>query len=257
MSPDALFAIFEAFYAQANEWINLAARQVEALPVSYAFGVGMLATINPCGFVMLPSFAAFYLTARSDGEGSTARRLGRALVMGLLVSLAFVVTFGVAGLAIAGGGRFIVEWVGWAGVAIGLALIALGSYQLATRRSLFAGFTSGVRSQRRSSLGGVMAFGVAYAVASLGCTLPVFMIVVGSIFIGAGSYLESVLRFVEYALGMGLVLTLVTVGVATARVQTVRTVGAVLPYVESAGNVLLLFAGAYLVWYWSTQGGLL
>jgi cytochrome c biogenesis protein CcdA len=177
--------------------------------------------------------------------------------MGALVTLAFVVTFGLAGLVISAGGRFITDWIGWAGLAIGVALIALGVYQLATRRSLFANVTAGVRLQRSATPGGVLLFGVAYAVASLGCTLPVFMIVVGSVFSGAGTYLESVGLFLQYAAGMGLVLTVITLGIATFRQQTTRIVGRVMPYVESTGNVLLVFAGGYLVWYWTGQGGVL
>ena len=255
MTPDAIFG---AFSEQANEWMNIFVRQVDALPVSYAFGAGMLATVNPCGFIMLPAFAAFYFTSDGATDGpSTGRRLGRALQMGALVTLAFVVTFGLAGLVISAGGRFITEWIGWAGLAIGAALIALGVYQLATRRSLFANATAGVRLQRSATPGGVLLFGAAYAVASLGCTLPVFMIVVGSVFSGTGTYLESVSRFLEYAAGMGLVLTVITLGIATFRQQTARVVGRVMPYIESTGNVLLVFAGGYLVWYWTGQGGVL
>ena len=141
MTPDA---IFSAFSEQANEWMNVFARQVDALPVSYAFGAGMLATVNPCGFIMLPAFAAFYFTSDGATVGPSAgRRLARALQMGALVTLAFVVTFGLAGLVISAGGRFITEWIGWAGLAIGVALIALDVYQLATRRSLFANAAGG------------------------------------------------------------------------------------------------------------------
>ena len=39
--------MFDAFYEQANGWINLAARGVESLPVSYTFGAGMLASVTP------------------------------------------------------------------------------------------------------------------------------------------------------------------------------------------------------------------
>ena len=255
MSLDVL-VFFEGFQQQIYVWINAFARQVEALPVSYAFGAGMVSTVNPCGFIMLPSFAAFYSTAGATAAPSTGRSLVRALQMGAIITAAFVVTFGLAGLVITGGGRFIVHWVGWAGVAVGFALIALGTFQLVTRRSIFAVTTSNVRVQRSATTRGVIAFGIAYAVASLGCTLPVFMIVVGSVFTGAGGYVESVGRFVQYAAGMGLVLTAITVGVALVREQTIRTVGRILPYVESAGNVLLVFAGSYLVWYW-TRGGLL
>ncbi len=103
----------------------------------------------------------------------------------------------------------------------------------------------------------MLLFGVAYAVASLGCTLPVFMIVVGSVFTGTGTYLESVGRFVQYAAGMGAVLTVITVGVAIVREQTVRFMSRALPFVESAGNALLVLAGSYLIWYWTALGGLL
>ncbi len=254
MSPELVF--FEGFQQLAYRWINVLAGQVEALPVSYPFGAGMISTVNPCGFIMLPSFAAFYMTAGANEEPGAARRLLRSLQMGAIITAAFVATFGVAGIVISGGGRFIVHWIGWAGLAIGVALIALGAYQLVTRRSLFAGATAGVQVRRSATTRGVLAFGIAYAVASLGCTLPVFMIVVGSVFTGAGGYVESVGRFVQYAAGMGVVLTAITVGVALIREQTTRTVGRVLPYVESVGNVLLIFAGSYLVWYW-TRGGLL
>ena len=254
MSPDAFF---EAFQQQSYEWINAFARQVEGLPVPYAFGAGMMSTVNPCGFIMLPSFAAFYTTAGAGEAPNAARSVLRSLQMGAIITVAFVVTFGLAGVIISGGGRFIMHWIGWAGLAVGVALIALGVYQLVARRSIFGGATANVRVRRSSTTRGVIAFGIVYAVASLSCTLPVFMIVVGSVFVGTGGYVESVGRFVQYAAGMGVVLTVITVGVAVTREQTTRTVGRVLPYVETAGNVLLLFAGSYLVWYWTGDGGVL
>lgn len=249
--------VFEAIQQQASGWINAFAGAVDALPVSYAFGAGMLATVNPCGFIMLPSFAAFYMTAGDGGDPGAARRVLRSLQMGAIITVAFVVTFGLVGIVLSSGGRFIVHWVGWAGLAIGVALIALGAYQLVTRRSLFANATANIRVQRSSTTRGVIAFGVAYAVASLGCTLPIFMVVVGSVFTGAGGYLEAVSRFVQYAAGMGLVLTVITIGVAAVRQQTIAVVNRALPYVETAGNGALMLAGAYLVWYWTSPGGLL
>lgn len=247
--------IFGAFSNEAYQWIGLFGRLVDALPVSYAFGAGMLASVNPCGFIMLPAFAAFYFTAGGSEENpAVARSLVRAVQMGLLVTLAFVVTFGTAGAVISAGGYFITRWIGWAGMAVGAGLIAFGGYQLVTRRSVFSVASFGFRNPRRATLWGVATFGVAYAVASLGCTLPIFMIVASSVFTGDGGYIEALLRFVEYAAGMGLVLTGITLGIAAFREPTTRLVSGVLPYVGSAGNALLVFAGAYLIWYWVDQG---
>lgn len=249
--------VFEGVYDQAMAGINLAHEQVRRLPVSYAFGAGMVATVNPCGFIMLPSFAAFYL---ADGGAPSERaggRLLRAAQMGLLITAAFVVTFGIVGALLTAGGRAVVAWTGWAGLLIGVALAALGVVHLLWRRPLLPGAFSRVRVARSTSVGGVLLFGTAYAVVSLGCTLPIFMAVAGGVFTGDGSYIASVQQFLHYALGMGVVLTVITVGVALIREQTVRLVSRALPYVEVVGNLALIFAGSYLVWYWAVPGGLI
>lgn len=243
-------ALFEAVGQQANEWINLFSTWVRALPVSFAFGAGMLATVNPCGFIMLPAFAAFYFATDGGEAASLPRRLAQAAKVGAVVTVAFIVTFGAVGLLVTAGGREIVRWSGWAGLAVGIALVAFGLYQLAARRSLFSDVSANVRVARSRTLRGVLAFGLAYAVASLGCTLPIFMLVVGSVFTGEGGYVASAWRFVEYGAGMGAVLTVLTVGVAVSRAPVVRLVSGVLPYVHGTANVALIFAGSYLIWYW-------
>jgi cytochrome c-type biogenesis protein len=251
-------ALFEAFYGQASTWINAAARGVETLPVSYAFGAGMLASVNPCGFIMLPAFAAFFVTTTNDGiaPGRPAR-LMRAAWMGALVTLAFIAVFTLAGALVWAGGRALMAWSSWAGAAVGVALLGFGLYQLATRRSLFSGATSGLRIARRRSNGGVLLFGAGYAVCSLGCTLPAFLVVAGSVFIGNPDLVDATRRFVEYGLGMGFVLTALTIGIAVAQDGANRATSRVLPLVDPAANAVLVLAGAYIIWYWMRNGSLL
>ncbi|MCH7909267.1 MAG: hypothetical protein IIB38_06575 [Candidatus Hydrogenedentes bacterium] len=102
----------------------------------------------------------------------------------------------------------------------------------------------------------VLMFGAAYAIASLGCTLPIFMVVVAGAFVDAG-YLSALSGFLQYAAGMGFVLTIVAVGIALFRDQTARLVSGAMPFVTSAGNIVLILAGSYLIWYWAVIGGLL
>ena len=252
MSPDAVFG---GFYEQATVWINLVSQQVAALPVPYAFAVGMLATVNPCGFVMLPAFAAFYSTSEDATQRESLRRpLLRAIQMGVLVTIAFVAVFGLAGLIVTVGGRVIMQYAGWAGAAVGVLLVGLGAYQLVTRRSLFTGVTAGIRVQRSRSVRGALLFGAGYAICSLGCTLPAFLVVAGSVFLGNRDVTASLVRFVEYAAGMGAVLTLIAIGVAFARERTTSLVRPLLPVVDVAANLLLVLAGAYVIWYWTTKG---
>src|SRR5262249_51802403 len=47
-----------------------------ALPLGYAFGAGMLAAVNPCGFALLPAYIGLYLgtnTQREMGRRPLAR----------------------------------------------------------------------------------------------------------------------------------------------------------------------------------------
>jgi cytochrome c-type biogenesis protein len=252
LSPDAWFTVF---YAEAMGWINLVDQGVRALPVSYAFGAGMLATLNPCGFVMLPAFAAFYTSAAGGDPGAGApMRAARALRMGALTTIAFVGTFGLMGFVVTAGGQFVMDWAAWAGIVVGVLLAGFGTYQLISRRSLFARVTAGVRAPRSVSTRGVLLFGFAYAICSLGCTLPIFLVVVGGVFLGRGDFSESIMRFVQYGAGMGLVLTLVTLGVALARGWALQTTRHLLRYVDPMANAMLLIAGVYIIWYWSTIG---
>jgi len=173
----------------------------------------------------------------------------------MLVSLAFVVTFAAVGAVLTLFGRQLMAWTYWAGLAVGLLMLLLGAVQLITGGSWFADRTSGVRARRRRSVGGVLAFGLAYAVASLGCTLPIFMLVVGSVFTGDGDYLASVRRFGEYGAGMGLVLGLVALAVAFTSAPLLRIAWAVMPAVARLANVALVFAGGYLLWYYGNALG--
>lgn len=41
------------------------------LPVGYAFAAGMVASVNPCGFLMLPTYISYHLAARSKATMSS------------------------------------------------------------------------------------------------------------------------------------------------------------------------------------------
>jgi cytochrome c-type biogenesis protein len=247
---------FESFYRLATAGLDAVYVVVSDLPTSYAFGAGMLAALNPCGFVMLPAFGAFYVSQPGDAAGDgMLRRLGRALVMGTVVTAVFVLAFGVMGAVVTAGGQSIMGVLPWAGLAVGVLLVTLGVAQLLTHRALFAGVTAGVRVQRQRTTRGAIAFGAAYAACSLGCTLPIFLVVVGGVFTGRSSFGAGLERFLEYGLGMGTVLTTVVVTIAIAREQGGRLFRPLVPVAEVAANGLLVLAGSYVVWYWVAKGG--
>lgn len=104
---------------------------------------------------------------------------------------------------------------------------------------------------------GFFLFGVAFGASSLSCTLPIFLMVVGSS-VAAGDFSGGLLQFVSYILGMGSVMLLLTLGIALVKGGVVvGTLRRILPYVQKISAILLLLAGGYIVYYWFSSGLLL
>ena len=75
-----------------------------------------------------------------------------------------------------------------------------------------------------------------------------------SVFKG-GNFFESVSAFINYALGMGFLLVIVTLGVVFFKTAMIRITRSVVPYVQPAGAIFLVLAGFYLIYYWTIGTG--
>jgi cytochrome c biogenesis protein CcdA len=221
------------------------------LPVGYAFAAGMVASVNPCGFFMLPSYISYHLGTEEAGfyETHVANRAVKALLLGGVATVGFVVVFAAIGSIISTGGYWLVTVFPYAGVAIGAAMIGLGLWLLVTRRSIGILAASRVSITPQRNLRNVFLFGIGYAVGSLSCTLPVFLVVVGSALATQG-FAASFGQFIGYALGMGAILVAVTLGSALFRGTVARWLRVAVPYVHRMSALFLLGAGAYLIYYW-------
>ena len=228
------------------------------LPLGFAFTVGMVATVNPCGFVMLPAYLGLYIGIDNGAESIPLhKRLVRAGTVSFSVGLGFILLFGVVGLIITSLTSSIVQYFDWVGLAVGILLGGTAGYVL-TGGKLYNNFAQSTGAKigdpRNTTLMGYFLFGVSYAVASLGCTLPLFLAVVASS--STGSFLFGTSQFISYALGMAFLFTALTLSVALWQSVMINWARKTIPYVQPVSGVLLLLAGAYLVFYWLTVGGL-
>ena len=212
-----------------------------------AFSAGALASINPCGFAMLPSMVSFYLGQGEDDYAARSvwQRAREGLALGGLVTAGFLLVFVVAGAVVSLGAGSVARVFPWVTVAVGAALVALGLW-LYLGRGLSVRVPHLQAARVAESPRAMFVYGVAYALASLGCTLPVFLIVVGAAL--TTGPVGSVTLFVAYSLGMGLVLTAVALGAALFRGVVSTALRRVLPYVQQVSALLLVVAGGYLLW---------
>jgi len=215
-------------------------------PLLYAFTLGLVAAVNPCGFPLLPAYLAFFV-----GEPTTERtqRTLRGLGAGASATVGFVAVFALLGILVHAGIDVALGWVPWVMIPVGLAMVAIGVAAWLGRPLPWA-----IRSRRLGSGRGALAmvgFGVTYAVASLTCALPLFLAAVAGSFGRLGD-LQGVGTFVSYALGMGLLLTVAGVTVAVAGVDPLRRLGAFIRWVPRVAGAVLVLVGAYLTFYWSS-----
>ncbi len=215
-------------------------------PLAYAFTAGLVATVNPCGFPMLAAYLSYFMGA-DDAEADASGRVPRALVAAAAVSLGFLATFSVLGVPVNVGMTWIYRAMPWLTLVIGAALVALGLGLLRGRRLELAlpRLERGGDSRR---FGSMVLFGVSYAVASLSCTLPIFLTVVAGT-VERTDPLSGLLAFVAYGLGMSLVLLAVSVALALARESMVRRLRQALRYADRMAGALLVVVGAYLLYY--------
>ncbi len=234
----------------------------DLFPFGFAFSAGMVSSVNPCGFAMLPAYLGLYMSdnASTDAaERSIAARLRRALLVGMTVSAGFVVLFAAVGTPIGLGARGIADAFPWIGLIIGVLLVVAGAYLLSGGK-LYNNFAVSI-SQRfgnanNQSMRSYFTFGLAYGTASLSCTLPIFLAVIGGTFT-AETFLDSVWQFVLYGLGMGSVILALTIGMALFKGAMTGVLRKALPHIGTISAVMLLIAGTFIVYYWLTLGELL
>ena len=206
---------------------------------------GMVATVNPCGFAMLPAYLALVATCAS--EQSRARLLTRAVVSSAMMTLGFVTVFGLFGLAFSVIASSVQRYLPFVTVAIGLALVVVGTLLLMGREITLL-IPKPSRGAPNRHVGSMFGYGVAYAIASLSCTIGPFLAVAGSTLRG-GDLLEGVTAFLAYALGMGLVVTVLAIGTALASDVMTRRARSLLPHASRLGGVLLVLVGLYVAYY--------
>ena len=94
------------------------------LPFAFAFTAGLVATLNPCGFAMLPAYLSYFM-GLDDGEAGSGSPALRAVQVGAVVSAGFLLVFGLAGILITLGVRAVVDALPWIAMLVGLGVMLL------------------------------------------------------------------------------------------------------------------------------------
>ncbi len=170
--------------------------------LGFALAAGLVAALNPCGFSMLPAYLALVVVGDGEQRGRGAA-VGRALGATAVMALGFLVVFGTFGLLIAPLTSSVQQYLPAVTVLIGAAMVGLGIWML-TGRELTVVLPKLRRGAPTAQLSSMFGYGLAYAIASLSCTIGPFLAVTSTTF-RSGSILGGVLAYLAYGAGMTIV----------------------------------------------------
>jgi len=214
--------------------------------VGLAFGAGLLAALNPCGFAMLPAYLA--LVVRGEDVDRHAA-VARAVTATAAMAAGFLAVFGGFGLLTVSAAATVQRYLPYVTVVIGVVLVALGIWLLAGREvTMLGGAARGARWAPTTRLGSMFTYGISYAVASLSCTVGPFLAVTATALRG-GSVLGAMAVYVAYAAGFTLVVGVLAVAAALASSAAVDRMRRIVPYVNRISGALLLVVGIYVGYY--------
>ncbi|MGB2921984.1 MAG: cytochrome c biogenesis CcdA family protein [Mycobacterium sp.] len=220
---------------------------MEGGTIAFAMAAGLVAALNPCGFALLPGYLALVVAGEGNAPPSRIAAVGRALTATAVMATGFVVVFGSFALILAPFTAVIQQYLPMFTVVIGAGLVGLGAWMLTGREVtlLLPKAGSGAPTAR---LGSMFGYGVAYAVASLSCTIGPFLAVTGSTF-RTGSVLEGVVAYLAYAAGMALLVGVLATAIALAAAPVTKWLRGAMGHLTRIGGVLLVVAGAYVAYY--------
>jgi cytochrome c biogenesis protein CcdA len=215
---------------------------------AYSFILGVLAAVNPCGFILLPTYLLYYLGTELNRESeSPATTLRRGLTVGVAVSSGFIGLFLIVGIISRAFTTVIRDNAKYAALIIGIGLIAMGIAMFRGWKPPVAQPNMAMKKQR--TWRNMFVFGIAYAVASIGCTIGLLIsVILGSV--GRHGFVSGVLSIALYGLGMGLLVTSLTVALAFARFGLVSNLKKSFPFFDKLSAVAVVITGLYLTWYW-------
>ena len=229
--------------------------------LAYPFSLGLVAAFNPCGFALLPAYLGYFVGVEQSGDSkptSGTQALGamlRAMVVALTLTAGFVVVFGAFGAlfeTVLSQGT-VLDHVGYVTIVIGVAMALLGVWML-TGRAVNLRLPKMSRGAGSRGLGSVFMFGVSYAVVSLSCTIGLFIAAVAASF-SADGVANGTANFVAYGIGMGAVITFLTLALALARTSVVPAMRRMFRWINPISGLVLIASGVYVANYgwWELQ----
>lgn len=217
---------------------------MDLILVSFSFLAGLSAFFAPCSIALIPAYVGYYVKEETGGENKLQQLLF-GLKAGSVASLGLISIYVFFGILLTLFGRLIAPIFPWIELGTGVILLFMGAatllgYEFAIRPPVV--FQTNTNGLKRFYL-----FGVAYAFGALGCTLPIFLLVIFQSLAQKG-VLGGVLNFSVYALAMSSLMITFSLISSLSKNVIHSFLEKYMGVVQKGSGVLILSAGTYLIY---------
>lgn len=212
--------------------------------VSFSFLAGLQAFFAPCSIALIPAYVGYYVK-QETGDSSKIQQLLFGLRAGSFASLGLISVYIIFGIVLAFFGRIIAPIFPWIELITGGLLLFMGS-------STLLGYEFAIKPPviiQTKSDGGkrFYLFGVAYAFGALGCTLPIFLLVVFQSLAQKGM-IGGITNFAVYALAMSSLMIVFSLISSLSKSAMRKFLAKYMDVIQKSAGVLILMAGIYLIY---------
>ena len=184
---------------------------------------------------MFPGYVSLYI-----GTNATTRK---AVEGGTVCALGLLTLFTAIGVIASVIGSLAFTFIPYLELLVGLFMIIMGV-------SMILGITMppflpSIRVREQNKLLGIFLYGVAYGLATIGCSAPIFFSILFYT-VMLGEPFQILLTFISYAAGMALPLVAVTIIVSKSRDFLVKKFVRATTLLQRIGAIILLLSGTYL-----------
>lgn len=212
--------------------------------ISFAFLAGLQAFFAPCSIALIPAYVGYYVSEKTE-HITRLQHLLFGLKAGILASLGILTIYVSFGIILALLGRLIAPLISWIELITGSLLLFFGvsvllGYEFALRPPVAIQTTS--KGAKRFYY-----FGIAYALGAIGCTLPIFLLVIFQALAQKG-LLGGLINFLAYALAMVSLMITFSLIAAVSKTAISHFMKKYMAAIQKSAGILILFAGIYLVY---------
>lgn len=235
---------------------------LDSFLIAFAFSAGAASFFSPCSVGLFPAYVGYYLTSgHRDPSGDSGSALSDgpteewpkwdlvdSMVLGGFAASGFFILFLGIGFVVSQiGSRFLGPNLRWISIGIGITIVVLG---LLMAIGKFPTWHPRLRAPQSRTSASMFLFGIGYGLASLGCTLPVFLSTILAS-LATGGALGAFFVLVAYAAGMGLVMVTVTVALSISEGTVRAYVRKIVPLIQRGSAGLMAIAGAVVIYFYA------